>query len=233
MEYIPRVFMVVTPHPDDAEIGVGGTIVRWIRAGAEGVLVLATNGDKGSSDPAMTSERLAAIREKEQAEAARVLGFQQVVFLRHPDGELEDNRQFRGDLVREIRRYKPDAVLTVDPHRRTGYQHRDHRITGQVTMDAVFPYARDHLSFPEHKALGLTPHKVQCLYLWGSETPDRWVDVTDTIDAKIAALAKHVSQVGDLTGRDFRNFIKENARRAAGERGMEYAEAFRVIELRR
>ena len=225
--------MVTTPHPDDCEIGVGGTAAKWIRAGAKGVLVVCTNGDKGSDDPQMTSERLAAIRQEEQLAAADVMGFKEVVFLKHPDGGLEDSEHFRGDLVREIRRHKPDTVLTTDPNRRGFYQHRDHRMTGQVTMDAVFPYARDHLSFPEHKALGLAPHKVERIYLWGADEPDAFVEIADTIEVKIKALAKHVSQVGPAKGRDFRNFIKENSKKAGEEHGVEYAERFRIIELRR
>lgn len=204
--------------------------MKWVRQGAEVVLVLCTNGDKGSSDPEMTSVRLAGIRRQEQIEAARVMGLKDVVFLDYPDGELEDSRQFRGDLVREIRRLQPDVVMTVDPHRRDGYQHRDHRMTGQVTMDAVFPFARDHLSFPEHRALGLQPHKAAYLYLWSSEDPDTFIDISDTIDVKIEALAKHASQVGS---RDFHKMIKENAGRIGKERGIKYAEQFKVVELRR
>ena len=233
MSYVPKKIMITTPHPDDCEIGVGGTVANWIREGAEAVLVVCTNGDKGSSDSEMTSERLAAIRQKEQLEAAEVLGIKDVVFLHYPDGELEDNRQFRGDLVREIRRHRPDVVLTTDPYRRGFYNHRDHRITGQVTLDAVFPYARDHLSFPEHKEMGLEPHKVGYIYMWGSETPDTRVDISDSLDLKIQALARHVSQVGGENGRDFPTFMREMAKRAGEEHGMEFAEAFRVIELRR
>ena len=233
MSFLPEKFMVTTPHPDDCEIGVGGTVSKWIKGGAQGILVVCTNGDKGSSDPDMTSERLASIRRAEQIAAAKVLGMQEVVFLQYPDGELEDNREFRRDLVREIRKHKPDVVLTPDPFRKTWYNHRDHRVTGQVTMDAVFPYARDHLSFPEHKGIGLEPHKVGWLYFWHSEEPDHHLDVTETIEIKIQALAQHVSQVGGETGRDIDTFIREMGKRAGEDHGMEFAEAFRVIELRR
>ena len=233
MAHTPKKVLIATPHPDDCEIGVGGTVAKWIREGAEAVLVVCTNGDKGSEDPEMTSERLAAIRQQEQLEAAEVLGIHEVVFLHHRDAELEDNREFRGDLVREIRRHRPDTVMTVDPFRRGFYNHRDHRVTGIVTVDAVFPFARDHLSYPEHKKLGLDPHKVERIFLWGSEEPDDFVDISDTIDIKIDALAKHVSQVGPDRGRDFRVFIKDNAFRIGKEKGVTYAEQFRVIELRR
>ena len=234
MSFVPEKALLCTPHPDDAEIGAGGTLAKWIREGTEVVLVVCTNGDKGSADPEMTSAKLAAIREREQLEAAQVLGIKEVVFLRHPDGELDDTHEFRGELVREIRRHRPEVVLSVDPHRRDFYLHRDHRITGQVTMDAVYPYARDHLHYPEHKAMGLEPHKAGFLYLWGSEAPDTHLDIGDTLELKIKALEKHASQVGGLhRERDFGAFLRDWARRAAEEKEMEFAEAFRVITLRR
>ncbi len=234
MPYVPKKVMITTPHPDDCEIAVGGTVAKWVREGAEAVLVVCTNGDKGSGDPEMTSEKLAKIREKEQAEAAKVMGIKEVVFLRHPDGGLEDSYEFRGDLVREIRRHQPDVVMTPDPYRKFGYNHRDHRMTGQVTLDAVFPYARDHLSYPEHKELGLETHKVGQIYVWGSDEANTRIDITDTLELKIEALGKHKSQVTGVAGRDVGAFMRENAKRAAEEEdGMEYAEAFRVIEYRR
>lgn len=232
MEELPKIAMVVTPHPDDAEIGCGGTVASWTKQGVEVVYVLATNGDKGSSDPKMTSARLARTREREQAAAAKALGVKEVVYLRHPDGELEDNREFRGELVRAIRTFKPDVVMCTDPFRRTFYLHRDHRITGQVTLDAVFPYARDRLHFPEHLKEGLEPHKVGWVYMWGTEEPTLFVDIKDTLEMKVESFLKHKSQVGN-PGRDPGQFIRNGAQRM-GERGsLEYAEGFRVIELRR
>ena len=155
----PKRVLLVTPHPDDAEGGCGGTIAGWIKEGAEVVYILCTNGDKGSGEPEMTPERLAAIREREQLEAAQVLGVKQVVLLRHPDGGLEDSRQFRCEVVREIRRHRPDVVMCVDPFRRQTHAHRDHRVSGQVTIDAVCTYAWGRLYFPEHiTEEGLQPH---------------------------------------------------------------------------
>ncbi len=147
--------------------------------------------------------------------------------------EREDRREFRGDLVREIRRHKPDVVMTTDPHRRGFYQHRDHRITGQVTMDAVFPLARDHLSFPEHKELGLEPHKTGYVYLWGSDNADTHIDIGDTLSTKIEALKRHESQIAPRRNVDFEKFMRENAERAGKENGLKVAESFRVIEMRR
>ena len=224
--------MVVTPHPDDAEIGCGGTVAQWIREGTRVVYVLCTNGDKGSGDPDMTSERLAEIREREQGEAAALLGVEEVIYLRYPDGGLEDTSEFREHLVRAIRKHRPQVVLCPDPHRTTFYLHRDHRICGQVTMDAVFPYARDRLHYPEHEREGLAPHKVGEVLFWGTETPDEYIDVTDTIQAKIDALRKHDSQVGDNDPKELDEFIRAHARRTGERADVPYAESFRRIQIR-
>lgn len=233
MDFTPRRVLVCTPHPDDAEMGAGGTIAKWVRAGAEVTLVVCTDGGKGSDDPEMTSDRLVRIREQEQLEAAKILGLREVVFLRYPDAELEDTKQFRGEIVREIRRTRPDVVMTVDHMRRNFYHHRDHRITGQVTLDAVFPLARDHLNWPEHRAMGLHPHKTPYLYFWAAEQPDAHVDIVETLDLKIEALRKHTSQVAARREMDFAKFLRERAVQAGKDKGLAAAEAFRVIEFRR
>jgi LmbE family N-acetylglucosaminyl deacetylase len=228
----PRRVLVVTPHPDDAEIGCAGVVARWVREGAEVVYLLCTNGDKGSSDPEMTSERLAAIREREQLDAARVLGVKEVVMLHHPDGELEDTREFRKEIVREIRRSRPDIVLCPDPFRRSYYLHRDHRITGQVTLDAIFPYARDHLHFPELLREGLRPHRVAMALMWGSDEPDTFIDIADTLELKIKALLCHRSQVEGHPNWSTGEFVRELARRQGARGGLLYGEAFRKIVFR-
>ena len=227
--------MVVTPHPDDAELGCGGTVARWVKEGTQVLYVLCTNGDKGTSDGAMTSERLAAIREQEQADAARVLGVTEVINLRHPDGGLEDSAEFRGQLVRAIRMHRPDVVFCPDPHRRGFYHHRDHRICGQVTLDAIFPYARDFLHYPEHNRIErLEPHKVGEALLWGSEDPEDFVDIEDTIELKIESLKRHVSQISgaDSEG-EVDDFVKASASRMGQRADVPYAEAFRRISFRR
>ena len=231
----PKRAMVVSPHPDDAEIGCGGTIAQWIREGTEVVYVLCTNGDKGTGDRDMTSERLAEIRRNEQAEAADVLGVQEVIYLGYPDGMLEDTYEFRGELVNAIRRHRPDVVFCTDPHRRSFYLHRDHRLSGQVTLDAVFPYARDHLHYPQDIVVhGLDTHKVGDVLMWGTEEPDTFVDITETIEIKIAALKMHVSQVsGDGSDTDVDEFVKANAQRVGQRAEAPYAEAFRRIHFRR
>ena len=224
--------IVVTPHPDDAEFGAAGTVARWAKEGREIIYVVCTNGDKGSSDLDMTSEKLAQIRRQEQKEATKILGVSEVVFLDHPDGGLEDTSTFRGELVRLIRKHRPDVVITYDPYypNRRYLIHRDHRITGMVTLDAIFPYARDHLSYPEHKAEGLMPHKVGEVYLWGSAEPDTFVDITKTFSLKLTALNCHVSQVGQR-GVMLKQRLEERAREMGRNCDVPLAEAFRTIKI--
>jgi LmbE family N-acetylglucosaminyl deacetylase len=227
----PAEVMVVTPHPDDAEIGAGGTVARWIGEGKRVVYVVCTNGNKGSADPEMQPEKLAAIREEEQRAAAWSLGVAEVVFLRHPDQSLEDTIEFRKELVRLIRRYRPHTVLTCDPYQRYFWWHRDHRITGRVTLDAIFPCARDFHSFPELLEEGLQPHKVSEVLLWGSEEPNYRSDVTATFAAKMAALSCHRSQIGDKIAPELeKRFIEWHRTMAEGE-DFELGEAFHRVDM--
>ena len=200
-----KMVMVIAAHPDDSEFASGGTIARWVKEGQQVVCVVCTNGDKGTSDDNMTSERLAGIREKEQREAAQVLGVSEVIFLGYPDGGLEDTSEFRGKLVRLLRMFRPDVVITHDPKLRY-MGHRDHRIAGTVAMDAIFPYSRDHLFYPEHQAEGLRPHKVKEVYFTGAEDPDFFVDISETFEIKIKAIGCHISQVGDHS-QDWENWV--------------------------
>lgn len=222
--------VVITPHPDDSEFGAAGTIARWVAEGREVFYVICTNGDKGSDDPEMTSERLAAIRKQEQEEAAAILGVKEVVFLGYPDGGLEDTPEFRGRIVRCIREFRPETVLTPDPYRRYIW-HRDHRVTGRVVLDAVFPYARDRLSYPEHEAEGLKPHKVREVYLWGSEEADTFIDISQTFDRKIAALRCHRSQISERFSRTIEQRMRERAAALGKENGMPLAEAFHKVVI--
>jgi len=224
--------MVIVAHPDDAEFAAGGTIARWASEGREVVYVVCTNGDKGSSDLSMTSDKLAPIREREQRNAAAVLGVKEAVFLGYPDGGLEDTPAFREKLVRMIRRYRPDTVLIMDPFRRP-IQHRDHRIAGQVALDAVFPYARDHLSYPEHLKEGLMPHKVAEVYIAGAEGADTFVDISSSFCKKVEALRCHVSQVGNRPREEFEQRLREASEALGKTCGLPMAEAFRRLELRR
>lgn len=223
--------MVITPHPDDSEFGVAGTVARLTKEGKKVVYVVCTNGDKGTGDRSMKPEDLAKIREQEELAAAKVLGVSDVVFLRFPDQGLEDGHEFRKALVRVIRKYRPFVVVTADPYRKYLW-HRDHRITGQVALDAVFPYSRDHLSYPDLLEEGLEPHKVKEMWLWGVDEPNLKFDITGTFDIKLAALGCHKSQVGEIPP-EMKERLKDWARNNAQGEDYEFGEAFYRIELRR
>lgn len=223
--------MVIAPHPDDPEFGTGGTIAKWAGEGKKLIYIICTNGNKGSSDPGMTSEKLTGIRETEQRNAARVLGVKEVIFLRHDDQSLEETAEFRRELVKIIRLYRPATVFTTDPHRKYIW-HRDHRITGRVVLDAIFPCARDRLAYPELIRDGLEPHKVKEVYTFGAEQPNCFIDITATFALKMQALRCHKSQVGKFPAEwedNYRKSLEHNARDCS----FDLAEAFYRIELPR
>jgi LmbE family N-acetylglucosaminyl deacetylase len=222
--------MVVTPHPDDAEYGVAGTVVRWVSQGKEIVYVVCTNGDKGTSDTSVKPEELAKTREEEQIAAANLLGVREVIFLRHPDQGLEDTPEFRKEIVRLIRMYRPETVVTADPYRRYIW-HRDHRMTGQVTLDAIFPYARDIFSYPDLAKEGLDPHKVKEVLLWGTEDVNYRSDITETFDVKLSALRCHKSQVGHIPLQELEDRLRERHRSLAQGEEYELAEGFHRVEI--
>ncbi len=226
----PDPVMLVIPHPDDAEINAAGTVARWTRNGKRVIYVVTTNGDKGSSDPAIDQLELARKRENEQRAAASLLGVQETIFLGYPDQELEDNSEFRKELVRQLRSFKPQTVLTVDPFRRYPW-HRDHRITGQVVLDAVYPFARDHLSYPELLDEDLTPHRVEKVFLWGTEDPNCCFDISLTFELKLEALKCHQSQlkVDDLP--KIEDWLQKRARRAAAQETFPLGEDFHCIDI--
>jgi LmbE family N-acetylglucosaminyl deacetylase len=222
--------MVVTPHPDDAEYGVAGTVVRWVGQGKEIVYVVCTNGDKGTSDTSVKPEELAKTREEEQIAAANLLGVREVIFLRHPDQGLEDTPEFRKEIVRLIRMYRPETVVTADPYRRYIW-HRDHRMTGQVTLDAIFPYARDIFSYPDLAKEGLDPHKVKEVLLWGTEDINYRSDITETFDVKLSALRCHKSQVGHIPLQELEDRLRERHRSLAQGEEYKLAEGFHRVEI--
>jgi len=222
--------LVVAAHPDDAEFGVSGTVARWVGEGKQVVYVVCTSGGKGTADRTMNPERLAEIREREQEAAARVLGVREVVFLRLPDQGLEDTADFRKMVVRAIRTYRPETVVTSDPYRRYIW-HRDHRVVGQVTLDAVYPFARDHLAYPDLLKEGLEPHKVREMLFFGSEDVNYRSDITMTFDLKVAALRCHESQMAELGIPGLEAWVRERARLSAEGAECELAEAFHRIEI--
>ena len=222
--------MFVAAHPDDPEFLAGGTVARLAREGREITYVIVTNGNKGSGDRGITSERLAPVRAEEQRRAARVLGVQRVEFLGYEDGEVEDTRDLRRDITRQIRRWRPDLIITQNPRRTYNLyaSHRDHRITAGVVLDCVYPLARDHLSFPELLSES-EPHKVREIHLVQWEQPRLVADITGTIDAKLAAVACHASQVGDWPAVEAR--VRRRAAMLGEAKGYAYAEGFEQITL--
>ena len=236
-EYIPKIAMSIQAHPDDQEFSVGGTLARWSRAGCEIISVVITSGDAGSNDPAKDGNHkweLAKLREKEQHAANAILGIKETVFLRYPDGELEHTIQLRKDLTRLIRQYKPEVVLTGNPEAwfyGTDYiNHPDHRAAAQATCTAVFPSAGSRLMFTDLLAAGYEPHEVKRLYIHGTEKSDTWVDITDTMDLKIQALQQHVSQINP---EEVGKWMTDWAEAEGKEKGMKYAEAYKVMVLKR
>lgn len=222
--------MVIAAHPDDAEFGAAGTVARWTRSGKRVIYVVCTAGDKGTTDRSLKPEKLAKIREKEQMDAAGTLGVAEVIFLRHPDQGLEDTPAFRKQIVRLLRVYRPRTVLTSDPYRRYRW-HRDHRILGQVVMDAVFPFARDHLAYPDLLAEGLEPHNVEEVLFWGAEDINYRSDITETFDRKLAALRCHESQVRELKVPDLEAWLRQRCLARAEGSEFELAEAFHRVEF--
>ena len=234
---VPDRVMVVFAHPDDAEIGSGGVVARWVAAGCEVSYVLCTNGGAGTADRALTPVELARKRAEEQRAAADAMGVKHVVMLGYPDGQLEDTREFLSDVVRAIRLHRPHTVFVHDPYRIQGFQHRDHRKAGIVATDAVYPYARDHLHFPEHiVGEGLEPHRVREVWYWGMDTPNVIVDITDGIEQQIAALVRHESQVPGFNvpaGQTIGERIRRHAAELAEGYGFTYGAVFRRLVARR
>lgn len=226
----PADILVVAAHPDDAEFGVAGTVARWVREGKQVVYIVCTSGEKGTADRTMSPQRLAEIREREQETAARLLGVREVVFLRLPDQGLEDTPELRKLITRLIRTYRPHTVVTSDPYRRYIW-HRDHRIVGQVTLDAVFPLARDHLAYPDLLEKGLEPHKVREMLFFGSEDVNYRSDITTTIDQKVAALRCHESQLKELGIGDLEAWVRKWSCSMAEGAECELAESFHRIEI--
>ncbi len=237
--YEPRKVMVVVAHPDDAEFMAAGTVAKWAREGKEIVYVLCTSGDKGTADVTVNPADLAEARQGEQRAAAAQLGVKDVVFLGYEDGILQNTLQLRRDIVRQIRRFKPDVVVCQDPTTRWSAQgyinHPDHRAAGDATLDSVYPSARDPHVFPELLTEGLEPHKVKEVYAGGTNFADVWVDITETIETKIDALLAHESQLSNgkrPADWDLGKVIRERAQHNADGQGMQYAEAFKYFKLR-
>lgn len=236
-EYLPKSAMSIHAHPDDQDFTVAGTLAKWAKAGCEIVSVIITSGDAGSNSvdhEADYKPQLARIREAEQRAANQVLGVEHTVFLHYPDGELVASIGLRKDLTRLIRKYKPEVVVTGDPsgwfYGNEYINHPDHRAAAEAATYAVFPSAGTRLIFTDLLDEGLQPHNVKRLYIHGNEKPDTWVDIGETLDLKIEALKKHVSQTDT---HEVDQWMREWAQEDGKEKGLRYAEAYRVMILQK
>ncbi len=236
-EYIPKTAMSIHAHPDDQDFSVAGTLAKWAKAGCKITSVIITSGDSGSNDTSKSASykpELAHLREAEQRAANDVLGIAETVFLRYPDGELVADVPLRRDLTRQIRRYQPEVVVCGDPtawfYGSDYINHPDHRAGAEAATYAVFPSAGTRMIFPELLDEGLLPHNVKRLYIHGNENADTWIDISDTLDCKIRALQKHVSQIDT---HDVDKWMREWAEDEGKKKGIKYAESFRVMILQR
>jgi LmbE family N-acetylglucosaminyl deacetylase len=222
--------LVVGAHPDDFELCCAGTVAMWMRRGWQARLLLVTSGDKGTGGAVVTSatgHKVLTEREQEQETAGAVLGLTEIVYLRRPDGELFADMDLRGEVCRQIRLFRPQALFTHDPWR--PYQlHPDHRAVGTATIDAVAS-ARGPLFFPEQLQHGVTAWRVSDIYLFASAWPDTFVDVSETFEAKIAALRKHTGQMAGMPGMEER--LRDTATEHGRRIGARYAEAFKLMPV--
>jgi LmbE family N-acetylglucosaminyl deacetylase len=231
--YIPSRVMAIVAHPDDIEFGSVGTIARWVQGGATAAYVLVTSGDVGIAEPGMTKTQAATIREAETLAAAKLVGVADVTFLREADGMVVNTLDLRKQLVRQIRRFRPEVIIAMDPTVMFtplgGINHPDHRAVGEATMDAIFPACSQPNLFQELEEEGIFACRVRKVYISSRGEGDTFVDISSTIDLKIQALQAHVSQVGAMEGLEkrMRDF---SARHGAGKE-MAHAEVFRVLTL--
>ncbi|MDQ1396799.1 MAG: hypothetical protein QOG64_2058 [Acidimicrobiaceae bacterium] len=230
LDTVPASVLAVYAHPNDPEVSCGGALARWAAAGAVVHVVICARGDKGSADPEVDPQELAQRRSAEVVCAARALGLTGHHVLDHDDGSLDDTEAFRGELVALVRRFKPAAVVCPDPTAvffgERYYNHRDHRVVGWATLDAVAPAAALPHYFPEAGPA----HQVERVYLSGTLEPDVWVDVTGSIEAKAEALLCHRSQVAE-PGEWLRTVVRQRAEEAGRLAGVPFAEGFRRLVL--
>ncbi|HEX4863060.1 MAG TPA: PIG-L deacetylase family protein [Acidimicrobiales bacterium] len=234
MEDVPERVLVVSAHPDDVDFGAAGTVARWTDAGAHVTYCVVTDGDAGGSDPSISRDEMRTIRRREQEAAAEEVGVKDVIWLGYPDGRVEASMDLRRDIARAIRQERPLRVLAPSPERmweRIFASHPDHLAVGEASICAVYPDARNPFAFPELAAAGLEAHTVPEVWLMASPEPDVFVDVTDQLDRKLAALRRHESQSVDTDGGlelRLRGFLSEYGRRAGWVDGR-LAEAYRRV----
>jgi len=224
----PQTGMVIVAHPDDAEFMFGGTVAKFCAQGWLMYYVLVTSGDKGTHDEKLSHQALAAIREQEQRDACNVLGVKDVIFLGYPDGFLKPDDELRGEIVRLLREYRPDVVLTWDGFRQ-GFNHSDHRAVGIAVRDAVYPAVRDHLYYPKHRHDGLDAHQVNEMLLGGTDDPDYRVDISGHLETKLEAIVCHKSQIGGTPDEVRKRWTERMQSQGRGV-AMEY---FKRVSIRR
>ncbi|MFH1820714.1 MAG: PIG-L deacetylase family protein [Candidatus Nealsonbacteria bacterium] len=236
IEFKGKTILVIGAHPDDNDFICGATVSRAVKEGAKVVYVIATSGQRGSNDENITPDELGEIRKAEQREAASLLGVSEIHFLEYCDGELDPDIKLKEKLVRLIRQYKPDYVFSMNPshyfYKEYGFiNHSDHRAIGEAVLDAVYPLARDRLSFSEHREDGLLPHKVKVIFLGAflKEDANYFIDVTDTFDDKIKALILHKSQINEPD--KLRKRMEERASEAGQLSGFKLAESFIRLQM--
>lgn len=219
--------LVIGAHPDDNEFGAGGSVAKLTSQGWDVTFIIVTNGNKGSHDPDMSSYRLSEIREQEQIAAARMLGVGRVIFLRNNDGELESSPALRAELALYIRHFKPHSVFTHDPWKHY-MLHPDHRAVGFGVIEGIVN-ARDHLFMPGLSQIGVTVWRPEVLFLWGAEQPDHYEDVSEFVEAKIAALHEHHTQLDNAKGWEER--VRQRMRELGEQHNAQAVEAFKKITL--
>lgn len=229
-DWIPQSAMTIFAHPDDMEFSCGGTLAKWARAGCEITVVLCTSGNVGTHDASFTEYTLAALREVEQKNACDVLGVKHIEFLRHDDSRLVADLTLRRELVHLIRKYKPEVVFCGDPNLvfwgANRINHPDHRAAALAAVDAIFPCASMELLWPEEGPV----HEVHGVYVRAFENLDTWIDISDTVELKIKALREHHSQLDHMT--NLEDMIRQRTADAGKDKGMAFAENFRVVRLK-
>lgn len=231
----PERVLVVAAHPDDIEFGAAATVARWTGEGAAVRYLLVTRGEKGSDDPNADTAHLAQVRESEQRAAAAEIGVEAVDFLDEPDGQVQATLALRERITYAVRAFRPEAVMTHDPTvlfvNNEWVNHPDHRAVGEATVDAVFPTARDPLNFREHLDSGVGPWKVAELYLWSTNEANQIVDISTTLERKIAALAHHASQFRSFD--EIARWVRQRSEELGERAGYRAAEGFRRVTLAR
>jgi LmbE family N-acetylglucosaminyl deacetylase len=222
--------LVVSAHPDDIEFGCAGAVAAWVRADAEVTYVLVTDGSTGTNDPDLAGARLAAVRREESLRAAEVVGVSDVEFLGYRDGYVEPTLDLRRDIARQFRRVRPHRIVVMDVDPIVGgwfVNHPDHRAVGQACLDVTITAGTTPGHFPELRDEGLDPWRgLREIYVMGPAEGETAVDITDTIDQKIAALRCHASQIGEW---DVDSMMRAWTAEAGRKHGFAHAETFKVL----